>query len=70
MSDKTKTTKKKVNKQVAIGWVAIAIITVQAIFGAGLWFGTQATLNSQAHEEQVKTQAVEAYKAELSKTEQ
>lgn len=62
--------KKKTNKQVTIGWVAIAIIAVQVIFGAGLYVGTQATLNSQAHEASVKAEAIDQYKAELLKENQ
>ena len=67
MADKEKTTKnkKKVNfaKIQLIGLWAIVILS--ATFWFGTFIGTQATLNSQANEAQVKAQAVEAYKAEL-----
>lgn len=58
----------KINKakftqlQVAGLWV---LIIGSALFWGGVWVGTQATLNSQAREQEVKTQAIEAYKAEL-----
>jgi flagellar basal body-associated protein FliL len=67
MSDETKKpkNKKKVNlaKIQLIGFWAIVILS--ATFWFGTFIGTQATLNSQANEAQVKTQAVEAYKATL-----
>jgi len=57
--------KKKINWTVAqvVGFWAIVIILVT--FWGGTIVGTQATLNSQANEAQVKTQAVEDYKATL-----
>ena len=69
MADKTKTTK-KVNwsKAQILGFWSLVIIL--AAFWGGVTVGTQATLASQAREEQVKTQAIEAYKAELLKEEQ
>lgn len=43
-------------------WVLIAGLT---LFWSGVYFGTQATLASQAHEATVKAQAVEDYKQTL-----
>ena len=65
MADKTKTTK-KVNwtKAQILGFWSLVIIL--AAFWGGVTVGTQATLASQAREEQVKTQAIEAYKASLT----
>ena len=44
-----------------------ALIVLGLTFWAGVWFGNQAVLTSQAKENQIKAQAVEQYKAELSK---
>lgn len=43
-------------------WVLIAGLT---LFWSGVYFGTQATLASQAHEANLKSQAVQEYKASL-----
>lgn len=57
----TKTTKAKFTTlQVAGLWV---LIIGSGLFWGGVAVGTQATLNSQAQEAQVKAQAVEEYKA-------
>lgn len=42
-----------------------SMIVLMATFWFGTFVGTQATLNSQAHEAQVKSQAVEEYKTTL-----
>ncbi len=67
---KTKKTKKQVKwaKLQLIGLYGVIIIS--ATFWFGTYVGTQATLNSQANEAQIKTQAVESYKAEQLKTDQ
>ena len=60
--------KKKINwtKAQVIGFWSVVIILVT--FWGGTIVGTQATLNSQANEAQVKTQAVEEYKATLKES--
>jgi len=65
-----KKNKKKVNMTVAqlIGFWSLVVLI--ATFWFGTFVGTQATLNSQANEAQVKTQAIEEYKAELLKEKQ
>ena len=65
MSDKKN--KKKVNWTKAQLYGFWALVIISLTFYAGVTFGTQATLNSQANEAKIKTQAIEAYKAELSK---
>lgn len=71
MSQETK--KPKINKakwtklQLVGFWV---LITGSLLFWGGVYVGTQSTLNAQAHEQSIKTQAIEAYKAELKNSEQ
>lgn len=66
----------KINKgkftqlQVIVLWV---LIIGSGLFWGGVAVGTEATLNSQAKEQEIKTQAIEAYKAtqvELKTSEQ
>jgi len=47
-----------------------SLIVILGSFWAGTYIGTQATLNSQAHEAQVKSQAIQEYKAEQLKVNQ
>lgn len=65
MSKETKATKKKVNwaKTQLYGFWGLVVIV--ATFWLGTYTGTQMTLNSQAHEAHVKTEAIESYKASL-----
>lgn len=66
MSEKKqpKINKAKFTKLQVIGlWV---LIIGSGLFWGGVTVGTQATLDSLAEKEQLKTQAVEEYKASLS----
>lgn len=67
---KIKKNRKKVNwtKAQLLGFWSLVIIA--ATFWAGVWFGQQSMIQSQAKEAEIKTQAIEAYKAELSKENQ
>lgn len=67
---KEKTTKKKVNYTKAQAYGLWGLILSLALFWGGVAVGTQWTLNMQAQEEQVKAQAIEAYKATLKASEQ
>lgn len=63
-----KETKKKINKrkmtiaQVIGLWV---LVIGSGLFWGGVAVGTNVTLNSIAEKEQIKTQAIEEYKASL-----
>lgn len=65
MSEKKQNKTKKVNytKLQVIGlWVLVGGLI---LFWGGVYVGSQATLASQANEAQIKSQAIEDYKAEL-----
>ena len=61
--EKPKKTKKKVSwaKAQLIGFWSI--VALMSAFWFGTFVGTQATLNSQAHEAEIKAQAIEEYQS-------
>lgn len=69
MSEKTDKKNKQFKKQAAkvLSIVSIGLIAVQIIAGVSFWLGTVYTNEQINTQNQIKTQAVEAYKAELSK---
>lgn len=66
MADKEKKNK-KINWTKAQLYGFWGLVIILATFWGGTVVGTQATLSSQAHEASVKAQAVQDYKAEVSK---
>lgn len=65
MSKETKATKKKANWSKFQLYGFWGLVVIVATFWLGTYTGTQMTLNSQAHEAKVKTEAIESYKASL-----
>ena len=60
-----KKTKKKLNWTKAQLTGIYIVLVIGATFWFGTYVGTQATLNSQANDAKMQTQAVEDYKATL-----
>lgn len=63
MSEKTHKKKTNWTKAQLLGFWGLVVVL--ATFWFGTYVGTQATLSSQAHEAEVKAQAVEEYKSTL-----